>query len=595
MRRVLYRIFNGAWMLICVAVLSGCTVFAPGPPPAVTEVPVREPTSVPVSSPSAAVSTSTAEAPRPTPTPDFTPVRTAAADCSYGGAFLSIEAATADEVRFVLCHPDVAFLSKIAFPTFAIYPGEWLALAGAGGFSPDAPIGTGPFRAGEWIHGERLALPAFDGYRVPDRPMVDELVLRWQVDPSTRLVELQAGTADGIDAVTYGDYATVRNDQTQMLLERPALNVAYLGMNTADPPFDQVAVRRALAAGIDRRRLVSEAYPAGYEAAFYFTPCIIPAACGGEPFPDFDRRRAQELLAEAGFPTGFETVIRYRPLVRSYFPWPEHVARELQAQLRENLNIRARLAAMEDEEFYSALDAGSLDGLYLLGWGADYPDADNFLGTHFGARATFQFGPPIGAVVEAVERGAAVFELSRRAEAYASANTALSEHVPMVPLAHGGWVLPTSRAAAYSARVQGAAAGPFGWDDFSGVSLPDRKSFTWLQAAEPLTLFCPFAEETDSLQACAQIAEPLYRFTPGSAQAEPALAESCVPDESLTVWTCTLRPDVRFHDGTLLDAGDVVTSFAAQWDASSPLHRMERGSFAYFEHFWPGFLHADAP
>lgn len=594
MPRLLHRIFNGAGMLVCAAILSGCTIFAPGPPPHVTEIPIHESTPVPVSSPTVAVLTPTAETPRTTATPDFTPVRAAAVDCSYGGTFLSIEAKTAGEVRFVLCRPDVAFLSKIAFPAFAIYSDEWLALAGTSGFSADAPVGTGAFRSGEWIRGERLALPAFDGYRVPDRPMVDELVLRWQIDPSTRLVELQAGTADGIDAVTYGDYATVRNDETQRLLERPALNVAYLGMNTADPPFDQVAVRRALAAGIDRRRLVSEAYPAGYEVASYFTPCIIPAACGGEPFPDFDLHRAQELLAEAGYRDGFETVIRYRPLVRSYFPWPEHVARELQAQLRANLNIRARLVAMEDDEFYTALDAGGLDGLYLLGWGADYPDADDFLGTHFGARATLQFGPPIGEVVEAVERGAAVFELSRRTEAYAAANTALGEHVPMIPLAHGGWVLPSSRAAAYSARVRGAAAGPFGWDDFSGVSLPDRMSFTWIQAAEPLTLYCPFAEETDSLQACAQIAEPLYRFVPGSAQAEPALAESCIPDESLTIWTCTLRPDIRFHDGTLLDAGDVVASFAVQWDASSPLHRVEGGSFVYFEHFWPGFLHAGA-
>lgn len=595
MLKNLDRSINGAWMLLCAAVLLGCSVFAPGGPPIAADPPGEQAASPPALTTPAAAPTAELNTPAPTPTPDFKPVTVAAKDCSYGGAFRSIEAVAADEVRFSLCRPDVAFLSKIAFPAFSVYPGEWLAQAGTDGFSPDAPVGSGAFRLDEWVRGERLVLSAFDGYWQPGRPILDEVVFRWQIDPSTRLVELQAGTADGIDAVTYGDYETVRGDSSRVLLERPALNVAYLGMNVTAPPFDNVLVRRALAAGIDRQRLVAEAFPAGYEAASYFTPCSIPSACGGEPFPDFDVESARALLAEAGFPDGFQTVIRYRPLVRAYLPWPEQAAKQLQAQLKENLNIQARLETVDEKDFYSTLDAGALDGLYLLGWGADYPDADNFLGAHFGLRATRQFGPPIEALVAPVERAAAVFDPQQRAAAYAVANTILSEQAPAVPLVHGGWVSPSSRAAAFSAQVQGAAAGPFGWDDFSELSLLDRSSLNWLQAAEPLTLFCPFAEEGDSLQACTQIAEPLYRFSPGGAAVEPALAESCTPDDDLTTWTCTLRRDVRFHDGTLLDAGDVVASFAAQWDADSPLHRLDGGSFAYFEQFWPGFLNADTP
>ena len=53
---------------------------------------------------------------------------------------------------------------------------------------------------------------------------------------------------------------------------------------------------------------------------------------------------------------------------------------------------------------------------------------------------------------------------------------------------------------------------------------------------------------------------------------QPALATGCTPNDDLTVWTCTLRDGVTFHDGSDLDASDVVMSFAAQWDACSPLH-----------------------
>ena len=70
----------------------------------------------------------------------------------------------------------------------------------------------------------------------------------------------------------------------------------------------------------------------------------------------------------------------------------------------------------------------------------------------------------------------------------------------------------------------------------------------------------------------------------------PALASSCTPNAAATVWTCNLRTGVRFHDGATLDADDVVTSFAAQWDADHPLHAGHDGTFAQFAASFGGFL-----
>jgi ABC-type transport system substrate-binding protein len=86
------------------------------------------------------------------------------------------------------------------------------------------------------------------------------------------------------------------------------------------------------------------------------------------------------------------------------------------------------------------------------------------------------------------------------------------------------------------------------------------------------------------------VIEPLLRFTPGGTTVQPALAEWCEPNGDLTVWTCALRQGVHFHDGSLMDANDVVFSLQVQWDASHPLHKGYSGTFDYWSIMWGGFM-----
>jgi ABC-type transport system substrate-binding protein len=76
----------------------------------------------------------------------------------------------------------------------------------------------------------------------------------------------------------------------------------------------------------------------------------------------------------------------------------------------------------------------------------------------------------------------------------------------------------------------------------------------------------------------------------GGTEVLPGLATSCDPNEDLTVWTCNLREGVKFHDGSTLDANDVVMSWIVQWDASNPLHIGNTGSFEYFSTLWGNLL-----
>ena len=430
----------------------------------------------------------------------------------------------------------------------------------------------------EWTRGESLTFTAFDDYW-GEKAKDPTLVLRWSADSAARLLELHSGTVDGIDNVGPADFETVKGDSNLQLLTRAPLNVFYIGMNNTFPPFDKVEVRQAIAMGIDRQRLVDNFYPEGSEVASHFTPCDIENGCEGEAWYDFDPEGAKELLTQAGFPDGFSTKLFYRDVVRGYLPQVGNVATDLQAQLKENLNIDVEIVVMESGAFIPAASNGELDGLHLLGWGADYPHVTNFLQYHFND-ASPQWGTPYPEIDEPLVEAASIADAAEAAPLYEQANNAIKELVPMIPVAHG------ASASAYRADVENAQAHPFTTERFYASDAGGRDVFVFMQNAEPISLFCADESDGESLRACEQVTESLYAYEINGAAVEPALAESCEPNDDLTVWTCTLRQGVKFHDGSDFDANDVVTTFTMGLDASSPLHKGNANTWDYYDYLW---------
>jgi len=486
-----------------------------------------------------------------------------------------------------MCVPDPAFLSKIAFSPFAIYEREWLEANIEAGARLASPIGTGPYMVSEWTRGESLTFTRYEDYW-GETPETDTVVFRWSSESAARLLELQAGTVDGIDNVGPSDFATVQGDTNLQLMVRPALNVFYIGMNNTFPPFDDVRVRQAVAMGVDRQRIVDSFYPAGSEVAEYFTPCAIPNGCVGDPWYTFDAAAGQALLAEAGFPDGFDTTLYYRDVVRGYLPEVARVAEEIQAQLRDNLNIRAEIVVMESGAFIAAANAGELEGFHLLGWGADYPHVTNFLDFHFSGNK-LQFGTPFPEIYDVLAQAAQIADPAESEPLYIQANNALRELVPMVPVAHGG------SATAYRADVVNPQASPLTNEMFAVTDPGGRDTFVWMQNAEPISLFCQDETDGESLRGCEQVMQGLYGYVINGTDVEPLLAESCEPNADLTVWTCTLREGVTFHNGFALDASDVVASFTAGLDVNSPLHVGNTGAFEYWITLWGNLIGAPPP
>lgn len=573
-RKMLFSL--GSVVLVLSLLLGACKPAAP----ATTEAP--KPTEAPTVAPTVA----------PTAEPGlqekaFEPIAVSAPDCEYGGLMKSIETVDEYTVKFTLCAPDPAFLAKVAFSSLGIQPKEWLEATGGGGEGSELlerPIGTGPYMISEWKRGDELVFKAFADYW--GEPAKSEtLVFRWSSEAAQRLLELQAGTVDGIDNPGPDDFPTIQADPNLALVPRTALNIFYVGMNNTYPPFDNEKVRQAVAMAIDRQRIVDNFYPPGSEVASHFTPCAIPNGCAGDPWYEFDPVKAKELLTEAGFPDGFQTELAYRDVVRGYLPQPGVVATDIQAQLKENLNIDITINVMESGAYIAASNDGLLTGLHLLGWGADFPDMVNFLDAHFGTGASEQFGTKFDDITDLLRQAASLADNDAREPLYAQANNLIKQHVPMIPIAHGG------SGAAYKKAVENPQASPLSTEIFAISGIAGQATFVWMQNAEPISLYC--ADETDgeSLRGCEQVTESLYKYEINGTASSPNLAE-CTPNADLTEWVCKLRQGIKFHNGFTLDAGDVAMSFIVQWDAAHPLHKGNTGAFEYWTYLFTAFLNA---
>lgn len=511
-----------------------------------------------------------------------------APDCDYGGQFQTIEALDARTVKFTLCVPDPAFPAKVAFSAFIVQSSEYLEATGGGGDLVTMPVGTGPYMLSNWDLGNEMVFTRYEDYW--GEPAIEPTtIFRWNSEAAARLVELQAGQVDGIDNPAEGDFAVIEGDPNLQLFTRGGTNVFYLGLNNRMAPLDDVRVRQAISYAIDKQRIVDNFYPPGSIVADQFMPpSILGYTPEVEPFP-YDPDMARQLLDEAGLEPDengvrFEMPLNYRDVVRSYLPTPGIVAQDIQAQLAE-VGIQLNIEVMESGAFLDASDAGELS-VYLLGWGADYPDATNFLDFHFGAGASDQFGDKFSEITEPLAAAAQLADADERLAIYTEANTAIRDLVPMIPIAHGG------SGVAFAGDITGAYASDIGAEKFALMEDPDDDNIIWMQNAEPIGLYC--ADETDgeTLRACEQVGESLLAYAPMSGEVVAGLAESWEASEDLTEWTFTLREGVTFHDGSTLDANDVVATYVVQWDASHPLHVGRDGNFTYFSGLFGSFLNA---
>lgn len=213
-------------------------------------------------------------------------------------------------VEFSLSSPFAAFDETLANPFLVILPCE--GTEGKFDLTTTA-IGTGPFILKKWLRDQERQYVKNPDYYVEGKPYLDGYTTTIMPDAQAQIAALRSGKLDmmtGLSTEKRQVQALVKQMPDLQLREEAGTTQTRIYMNAERKPFDDVRVRRAVAMAIDRKGMLS-----GIRAGGQVTGPITPTFFGALPNEEvekltpFDPAQSKKLLAEAGYPSGFEVTM----------------------------------------------------------------------------------------------------------------------------------------------------------------------------------------------------------------------------------------------------------------------------------------------
>ena len=333
-----------------------------------------------------------------------------------------------------------------------------------GTFGTEHPVGTGPFKFESWTREDRIVLVRNDDYW-GEKAKLEQVIIRPIADNAARLQALQNEEIQGYDLVEPQDVPTIESDDALKIVERPAFNVAYVTINSSNPPMDKLEVRQAVAHGLDREAVVKNFYGGrGVVAKQFQPPEVFGYADDVKEYP-YDPERAKQLLRQAGLTLPVPIEFWYPSDVsRPYMPDPKRNFEAFKASLEKSgFRVTAKTAPW-DPTYLNRVDEGTAGHLNLIGWTGDFGDPDNFIGTFFQSSSP-QFGFRNQEIFDLLDRAEAEPDRAQREELYKEANRKIMEFLPGVPYAH------SEPALAFRADVEGYQPSPTTNESFAPVTL----------------------------------------------------------------------------------------------------------------------------
>src|SRR5262245_202399 len=305
-------------------------------------------------------------------------------DAVAGGTAETLEGITVVDpltIKFELSQPDATFLHVMAINFAHVVPKEEVEKYGAD-FGKH-PVGTGAYKLAEWTLGQRLVFERNPDYWNKGLPHLDKITFEIGQEPIVALLRLQKGEIDiPGDGIPPAKFQEVMSDPEQKarVVIGGQLHTGYVTMNTQMPPFDNAKVRQAVNMAINKDRIVklinNRAEPANQPL-----PPSMPGYDKDFKGYAYDVGKAKALLAEAGFPDGFETEL----FAMNTDPNPR-IAQAIQQDLAA-VGIKASIKALDQASVIAA--GGQKDGAPMIwsggmAWIADFPDPSNFYGPILG-------------------------------------------------------------------------------------------------------------------------------------------------------------------------------------------------------------------
>lgn len=240
----------------------------------------------------------------------------------------NVEAVDEKTVRINLERPSVPFIHYLALPEAVILPATWLKEHGN---DPNAaPIGAGPFKFGSWSRGRELVVDKFEDYYKEGLPKLDQITFQFYPDENTRVNAIKSGDVDLIDYIPSRELGPLAAEEG-IRVESTVGPFMTVHFNTHFKPFSDPRVRQAVGYAIDRQLVIDTAFdgigepiygigiPEGY-------PAYDPTT---KDYFSVDLDKAKALLAEAGYPDGFEA----RMVSSSQYSFHQNTAVAVQAEL----------------------------------------------------------------------------------------------------------------------------------------------------------------------------------------------------------------------------------------------------------------------
>jgi len=211
-------------------------------------------------------------------------------------------------VSVTLKEVNANFLLEMARQGSVIYPREAVDTL------KSAPLGTGPFTVADWVRGDRIVLAKNKDYHVKGLPHLDKVTFRFIPDPNSALAALKSGDID-VSAFGLGpeNVVDLKRDPRFQVILGDTTNDVILAMNNSKKPYSDKRVRLAVTHAINKEEVLKGAmFGLGRILGSNVDP-LNPYFVDMSKVVPYDPAKARKLLAEAGYPNGFDAVLRVSP------------------------------------------------------------------------------------------------------------------------------------------------------------------------------------------------------------------------------------------------------------------------------------------
>ncbi len=221
------------------------------------------------------------------------------------------------------------------------------------------PVGSGPYTFVEWVSGDKITLKKNENYFDADNMgQMDTITFKVIPEGTSRTIALETGEVDVVDELPSNDVSKVEDASDLTMYSSASTRIDYLGMNTQMAPFDNKLVRQAFNYAVDKQAVMMVAI----DGTGVATESILAPSMLGYKASEYkyDPEKAKELLAEAGYPDGFELTLWASGDQR------KRMAEVIQANLME-VGITATIEMLEWGTYIDELMAGTVKLLLWAG------------------------------------------------------------------------------------------------------------------------------------------------------------------------------------------------------------------------------------